>query len=877
MKTVSLGIVIGASVAGAVRGINLIVSKTTALNKKLSNLSGKKIEPFKIDRYKRGIENITATIDKIEKEKKSLSNKILDTSNIKEQRRLNQELEKIQRKLYSLKTTKLKLEDKFQRAKASIDKTNKSLYTLNRSLESIKKSRNNLDNIYKKREEFRSKALDTVALGATVVIPVKSAIKFESAMADVKKVANLNDEEVKKFGNEIVKLSTKIPITAEGLAQIAAAGGQLGIEKNKLIDFTKVVAKMSTAFDMSANDAGESIAKMMNIYGLQIGGVTKLGDVINHLSDNTAAKARDIVNVLARTGGTAKMFGLAPKNVAALADAFLALGKPPEVAAGAINSLLTKLNTADKQGKKFNKGLKDIGLSARGLKKMIKDNPQKALDVFFSKLKRFDKQKQMGILTNMFGAEWSDDLALLLAGYDNYKKALKLVGDEQGYANSMQKEFENRAATTENKLHLLSNTMKSIGITIGNLFLPAIGQGTQKLQQWGDRLNSFLGNHKEEVKLWGGIAGGIIATSVSLSILGYGMSFVMAGLHKLGLAFKFLLLPIKKSSQLIHGFGNSLKKVGSSACGMNGCLIGSESNMARLSKKAMLLTGVITALGIAFVTTNSAIANSAKQDIDSKRVMGKNISKLKEQEQYLKKRIKEAKEGGVLESFLYGSNNKAKITTLQKRLKMTQNAIKKTQSPQIQPLQKSPEEIIKGYQASILNLKRLQKTAKTPEQKDAFNRAIKVLQTKIENIKTKDISSILDKGLKDREFAKLRPITNSFIQERPKYTYQDYILEQNKTIKNDITPEKSTKPQAQKINNNDQTIQQTTATVQALQTQYQTLQATVQTIANRPQQYNYHVSVVVNNAKSDQDVEGAVKRALAQAKYENSQRSMNDL
>ena len=342
MKTISLGIAIGASVAGALRGINLIINKTTALDKKLSSLSGKKIEPLKVDRYSRGIKNITTAIHKLEREKKSISDKILNTSSSEEQRRLNQELEKTQRRLSSLSNAKLKLEDKFQRAKISVDKTNKSLDNLNGSLESIKKTRTKLDNIYTKREEFRSKALDTVALGASVVIPIKSAIEFESAMADVKKVANLNTEEVKKFGNEIVKLSTKIPITAEGLAQIAAAGGQLGIEKNKLIDFTKVVAKMSTAFDMSANDAGESIAKMMNIYGLQISGVTKLGDVINHLSDNTAAKARDMVNVLARVGGTAKMFGLAPKNVAALADAFLALGKPPEVAAGAINSLLTK-------------------------------------------------------------------------------------------------------------------------------------------------------------------------------------------------------------------------------------------------------------------------------------------------------------------------------------------------------------------------------------------------------------------------------------------------------------------------------------------------------------------------------------------------------
>ena len=47
------------------------------------------------------------------------------------------------------------------------------------------------------------------------------------------------------------------------------------------------------------------------------------------------------------TGG-ARLFGLSAKQSASLAGAFLALGKPPEVAATSINALLLKLGTADK-------------------------------------------------------------------------------------------------------------------------------------------------------------------------------------------------------------------------------------------------------------------------------------------------------------------------------------------------------------------------------------------------------------------------------------------------------------------------------------------------------------------------------------------------
>ena len=47
------------------------------------------------------------------------------------------------------------------------------------------------------------------------------------------------------------------------------------------------------------------------------------------------------------TGG-AMLFGLFAKQPASLPGAFLAPGKPPEVAATSINGLLLKLDTADK-------------------------------------------------------------------------------------------------------------------------------------------------------------------------------------------------------------------------------------------------------------------------------------------------------------------------------------------------------------------------------------------------------------------------------------------------------------------------------------------------------------------------------------------------
>lgn len=135
-------------------------------------------------------------------------------------------------------------------------------------------------------------------------MPIKAAIDFESSMADVKKVVDFeSSEELNAFGKEIRKLSQTIPLLPTELAKITASGGQLGIAKKDLMGFTTLVAKIGTAFDMSAEQAGDTMAKIMNVYGLGLKEMEGLGDAINHISDNSAAKASEITEILNRIGG----------------------------------------------------------------------------------------------------------------------------------------------------------------------------------------------------------------------------------------------------------------------------------------------------------------------------------------------------------------------------------------------------------------------------------------------------------------------------------------------------------------------------------------------------------------------------------------------
>ena len=66
-------------------------------------------------------------------------------------------------------------------------------------------------------------------------------------------------------------------LAATELAQIAAAGGQLGVPIEKLETFVRLSAQMSTAFGMSAEEAGQAVAKLSNVFNLPIEAVRDLG------------------------------------------------------------------------------------------------------------------------------------------------------------------------------------------------------------------------------------------------------------------------------------------------------------------------------------------------------------------------------------------------------------------------------------------------------------------------------------------------------------------------------------------------------------------------------------------------------------------------
>ena len=437
---------------------------------------------------------------------------------------------------------------------AGLEKVGKNVTGLNEKIAKIDTLKANIDTNVGKISSELGKWQSTLATAASFVVPVKLAVDFESSMAEVKKYVDFKSEdEVKNLGEQIKQLSRELGINANELAQISASGGQLGLDSSKIADFTKLVSKMGVAFDMSGKDAGDAIALTMNNLKLGIDEIATLGDKINYLDDKMSmVKARDIINVIGRTAGSGSILGLKGDKISALASSFLSLGKAPEVASTAMNSLFNKLANIDGQDEKFKKALQSIGMDANYLKVAMARDASAGLDMFLNTLAKVDKKAQMGVLTNLFGTQFADDMGSLVNAIGQYNQAINLVNDK-GAIGSMDEAMKAKLATTKSGLERLSESFISLGITIGDAFLPTLNLIVNGLSKVTNSIAAFTEKFPNLSKTLFGIVGGmlaIITVAPMLKILWWSMGIVISQIKIMATAFSFLASVFKMKAIL---------------------------------------------------------------------------------------------------------------------------------------------------------------------------------------------------------------------------------------------------------------------------------------------------------------------------------------
>lgn len=396
-------------------------------------------------------------------------------------------------------------------------------------------------------EESRAGLADTIgafyALKGAIVAPVGAAMRFESAMADVKKVVNFTDEaDLKGFEKGLLDMTRRVPLAVDGLAAIAAAAGQAGIAKNDILAFTEEAAKIGVAFDISANEAGDAMAKMMTGLGMTLPEVVSLSDAMNHLSNSQASSAAEILDVVRRTGAMGKQYGFTAEQVAAFGSAMIASGSQSDVAATSFMNMGRALTRGASATKRQRSAYKALGMDAKQVAAAMQKDAVKTTVSVMEAIAALPAEQRAAISSDLFGDE-ARALGPLLTNLGLVRESLGMVGDEAAYAGSATKEFAARSKTFENRLQRFRNAISRVAITLGSSLMPAltglmeaIEPVIDKIAGWIDQnpalVSGIVGAAAAVVTFRGAVAGlrfvGLLGASGALSALSTGMTLVAA-------------------------------------------------------------------------------------------------------------------------------------------------------------------------------------------------------------------------------------------------------------------------------------------------------------------------------------------------------------
>lgn len=307
------------------------------------------------------------------------------------------------------------------------------------------------------------------ALDGSIAASIKSAAKFSTTMAELKKGIKFeNPAQAMKLRNAMLKLAHDIPLSKEALAGLMKTAVNAKIPLGNLVPYTRIAGKMATAFGMSADTAGEAILKWRSGMGITIRQSEHLADTVSHLSKGMNVHAASIARVLTQQGAAAKTAGISAKDAAALSTSLLASGATTEQAAASMAHFSAILGNAGKATKEQRALFAELGIDATDLAQRMKKDAGGAIEFVLGKLAQNQNGNRSALAEQLFG---TDAVAI---DAKEFSKAAELASDEVGMAKSMSREFHRAARSADHSAQILANRIDNIRVQLGKSIVPGL-------------------------------------------------------------------------------------------------------------------------------------------------------------------------------------------------------------------------------------------------------------------------------------------------------------------------------------------------------------------------------------------------------------------
>ena len=321
--------------------------------------------------------------------------------------------------------------------------------------------------------------------------------QYESSFTAVERTvgSDATTAQVANLRQELIGLSTEIPLAFGQLTEIASLGAQLGVATQDISSFTDTVAKFSATTNVSTTAAAQSFGALGELLNISASDYDKLGSAIAYAGVNAVATETEILSVTTAIAGVSANAGLSTEYVLGLATSLASLRVPAEQSRGAMTRVFQEISRSAQQGgPALDEFARVIGTTRDEAQNLAKTDMETFFNKFLNGLSGMDASQLTQSLDAMSLSDIrvTNTLARLSDNMDVVRKSMDDVSSSYAAGTQLNDAFGKVSDDLTSKLTILSNAFMELqataGAGLGEMLKPALDFLTQfigKLSELG--------------------------------------------------------------------------------------------------------------------------------------------------------------------------------------------------------------------------------------------------------------------------------------------------------------------------------------------------------------------------------------------------------
>lgn len=363
-------------------------------------------------------------------------------------------------------------------------------------------------------------AKKSAVVGAAILVPMgimaNEAMAFEEKMSNVSTLIDTNVESIEAMGDEVLSLSTKLPVPIDELTTSLYDIRSAGIAAEKQFEALETSAKLSAAGLSTTVESTNILTSAMNAFA----GEGKSADEIANILFKTVKAGKTTISEMTGGFGGVTSSAIAAKislaELSAATAALTSVGVPTAQSQTMLKALFSEM-------------ARDSGKLAEAYKKQTGGNI--SLDTtsqgYYETLQKLYEStgKNDVAFKNMFSSVEAGGAALSLItnASESYKNTL---ADMESGVNSLDEAYEKQLKTGKAQMQIAKNNMQALSIQLGTVLIPIITKLVETIAPVIKRFSDWASKNKETMGIIVKVAAAVGAFALVVSGVSFAVGLV---------------------------------------------------------------------------------------------------------------------------------------------------------------------------------------------------------------------------------------------------------------------------------------------------------------------------------------------------------------